>query len=133
MNKKPIFLAMLVVLLALSLALVACDSGDGGNPTPTPTPTPTPQATRGSIKIDNTSVLILYWAGVFDRDWNKLYETRTGETILQDGSKTFSEISPGWYNVSVTDEFYDVYRTSTMVEVIAGQTVNLRFDGRQLR
>ena len=133
MNKKPVFLAMLVVLLAASLALVGCNTGGGSDPTPTPTPTPTPQATRGSIKIDNTSVLILYWAGVFDRDWNKLYETRTGENILQDASKTFSEISPGWYNVEATDEFYTSYRTSTMVEVIAGQTATIRFDGRQLR
>jgi len=129
MNKKPVFLVMLVVLLAVGVALVACNN----DPAPAPTPTPTPTETRGSIKIDNASNSVLFWAGVFDRDWNQLYDTRNGESILDGDSKTWANILPGWYNVAATDENGNQYRTSNMVEVIAGQTVTVRFNGSSLR
>ncbi|MDR1105279.1 MAG: hypothetical protein LBL44_02880, partial [Treponema sp.] len=42
MNKKSIFLAMLVGLLALSLAFVSCDNGTSPVPIPVPVPVPGP-------------------------------------------------------------------------------------------
>jgi len=58
MNKKPIFLAMLVVLLALSLAFAACDdgngNGDGGN-IPDPTVNPIEAAFTNMLKANFVS------------------------------------------------------------------------------
>ena len=58
MNKKPIFFAMLVVLLALSLAFAACDdgngNGDGGN-IPDPTVNPIEAAFTNMLKANFVS------------------------------------------------------------------------------
>lgn len=124
MKKGKLIAIVLAILTAACLVFAGCKEDE---------PPPPPPTTRGTITFNNTSNEILYWAGVFDTSYNKLYETLTGESILSGASKSFGNISPGFYRVQVAPRDGGIIERSTPVEVEAGKTITVTYNGNTLQ
>jgi uncharacterized protein (DUF2141 family) len=129
MKKGRILWVILAVLAVLSLAAIGCKTdSDDSSPAATPEPVPT----KGNIKIENTSATYaIKKVQITDVSTNRNIIDETVDIAVKTGSKTYSDISPGKYTVKVVDA-NNVPATSTQIEIEAGKTITLRYDGYYL-
>jgi len=99
---------------------MGCDSNSGSN------------SSYGTIVIKNVSANAkINWVEIEDIDTRRDIVDERVDIPARDGSKSFSDISPGKYLVYVDDDIGG-YARSNQITLDAGQTVTPIYNGVQL-
>ena len=101
-------------------SLIGCDSGSGS------------KSGYGTIVIKNVSANTkITWVEIEDIDTGRNIVDERVDIPARDGSKSFSDISPGKYLVRIADDLGNNAQ-SNQITIDAGQTVTLSYNGAQL-
>jgi len=115
--KKLKFLLVMAALLT-TFSLIGCDSDSGSD--------------EGTIVIKNTSPNAkINWVQISDVDTGAFVFNDRVDIPARDGSKSFSNIAPGKYLVTVSDDMGGA-DTSDQITIAAKQTITLTYNGSDI-